>query len=108
MSGTPHVLLVMATRDPAETHDEFMAWWHNHAATAAKIPGIVSYRVFRCSGGLEREAEWDGFSLIEFEPGLDAPNLLFQSPEGKAAMAETKGRGGRRFILGSDSVHQVV
>jgi hypothetical protein len=105
------VLLVLATRQATESPEEFLLWWYRHAEVAAEIPGLRRYRVFGVAEEPESatsELAWDGFSVLEFDDGVDARASLFESPEGRRALADVGDRGGRRRVLVSRSAHEVV
>jgi uncharacterized protein (TIGR02118 family) len=99
-------MVVLATRPPDMTHEQFTAWWRGpHAAAARVLPGLRAYR----HGAVTRDYDsagapgWDGHAVLTFadQAGLDA---ALASPEWAAATRQTKGMGGKRIIVVTEEV----
>jgi uncharacterized protein (TIGR02118 family) len=100
-------LFILIRRDPAETHEQFMAWWsERHAELARRMPGLRRYVLHEVLGGFERDVDWDGIAELEFD-SEDAARAAFSSPEGRETLQDTKGRGGARLILSTDMLRLV-
>jgi len=94
-------LFILIRRDPDESHDQFMDWWAgDHAELASKMPGLGYYALHEVTGGMGREAEWDGIAELTFE-STDAAIAAFDSAEGRATIAHANadGRGGARRMM---------
>jgi len=95
-------LFILIRRDPDETHEAFMTWWsERHAELAREMPGLGRYVLHEVVEGFERELDWDGIAEMEFD-SADAARAAFASPEGRATVADTAGRGGARLIMSTD------
>jgi uncharacterized protein (TIGR02118 family) len=99
-------MVVVASRPPEWTQDEFTAWWRGPHADAARIlPGLVAYRHGVVTKDFDNPdgAGWDGHAVLTFadQAALDA---AFRSPEWSAATEQTKGMRGKRIILITEEV----
>jgi len=100
-------MVVLASRPKDWTQDQFTQWWRGPHADAAKLlPGLLAYR----HGAVTRDYDspggtpgWDGHSVLTFADQA-ALDRAMDSPEWAAAVAQTKGMGGRRIIVVTQDV----
>ena len=99
-------MVVLASRPPEWTHEQFTAWWRGpHADAARVLPGLIAYR----HGDVTKDYDnpqapaWDGHAVLTFAD-RGAFDAALASPEWRAATAQTKGMGGRRIILVTEEV----
>lgn len=94
-------MVVVASRPPDWTQEQFTAWWRGpHAAAARVLPGLIAYRHGVVTEDFDNPdgTGWDGHAVLTFadQQALDA---AFASPEWATATEQTKGMRGRRIIL---------
>jgi uncharacterized protein (TIGR02118 family) len=99
-------MVVLASRPNAWTQAQFTEWWRGPHADAAKLlPGLLAYR----HGAVTRDYDspeapgWDGHSVLTFADQA-ALDRAIASPQWAAAVAQTKGMGGRRIIVVTEEV----
>ena len=99
-------MVVLASRPNDWTQDQFTQWWRGpHADAARLLPGLLAYR----HGAVTRDYDspeapgWDGHSVLSFADQA-ALDRAIASPEWAAAVAQTKGMGGRRIIVVTQEV----
>ena len=99
-------MVVLATRPPEWTKEEFTAWWRGpHAGFAKKLPQLVAYRHGEVVYDYDHpdQPAWDGNAVLTF-PTRAALDAAMQSPEWAAAVAHTGKMKGKRIILITDEV----
>jgi len=99
-------MVVVASRPPEWTHEQFTAWWRGpHADAARVLPGLIAYRHGAVTTDYDnpQAPAWDGHAVLTFadQAAFDA---ALASPGWRAATAQTKGMGGRRIILVTEEV----
>jgi uncharacterized protein (TIGR02118 family) len=99
-------MVVLATRPPEWTREQFTLWWRGeHADLALKLPGLQAYR----HGAVVFDYDhpdapaWDGHAVLTFasREHLDA---ALQSPEWAAAVAHVGKMKGKRIVLVTEEV----
>ena len=102
----PVSLVVLATRPPAWTREQFTAWWRGeHAAFAKRLPHLLAYRhgeVVYDYDSPEQPA-WDGHAVLTF-PTRTLLDAALQSPEWAAAVAHVGKMKGKRIVLIAEEV----
>jgi uncharacterized protein (TIGR02118 family) len=97
-------LVLLASRPPDWTHEQFIEWWRGeHAEVTYDLPGLRAWRHTEIDAALEPRSEgWDGMSVLSF----DSPQALreaLDSPEWAAALAHVGDmRGSRIAVMGSE------
>jgi uncharacterized protein (TIGR02118 family) len=102
---TVYSLVVLASRPPDWTHDQFVAWWRNeHADVTRVLPGLRRWRHVAIDQALEPRSEgWDGMSVLSFDTADDLAKAL-ASPEWAAAVAHVGAMRGRRIaVMGEEA-----
>ena len=104
MTGV-YSLVVLASRPPEWSHDQFIAWWRGeHAEVTRVLPGLRSWRHIAVDTALEPRSEgWDGMSVLSFDTADDLKRAL-ASPEWAAAIEQVGGMRGRRIaVMGEEA-----
>ncbi|GFJ86459.1 hypothetical protein Prum_001010 [Phytohabitans rumicis] len=93
-------LVVLASRPPEWSHEQFIAWWRGeHAGVTLALPGLRRWRHMAVDRALEPRSEgWDGLSVLSFDTAEDL-DLALASPEWKAAIAHVGPMRGRRIAV---------
>jgi len=97
-------LVVLASRPPDWSHEQFVAWWREeHAEVTRTLPGLRAWRHMAIDGALEPRSEgWDKLSVLSFDSADDLRRAL-DSPEWAAAVAQVGDMRGRRIaVLGEE------
>lgn len=100
-----YALVVMASRPPEWTHDQFIAWWRgDHADLTRLLPGLRSWRHIEVERALDERAEgWDGLSILGFD-SEDAMEAALASEEWQAAVRHVGPMRGRRIaVMGTEA-----
>ena len=98
-------LMVLASRPPDWSHDQFIAWWRGeHADVTKALPGLRSWRHLAIDAALEPRSEgWDGMSVLSFDTADDLKRAL-ESPQWAAAVAHVGEMRGRRIaVMGEEA-----
>jgi uncharacterized protein (TIGR02118 family) len=98
-------LVVLASRPPEWTHEQFITWWRGeHADLTRLLPGLRRWRHTALDRALEpRSAGWDGLSVLSFDTADDLDRAL-ASPQWAAAVAQVGGMRGRRIaVMGEEA-----
>jgi uncharacterized protein (TIGR02118 family) len=102
----PVSMVVLASKPTDWTQERFTTWWRGpHADAARLLPGLRAYR----HGAVTRDYDnpdvpaWDGHAVLTFADQA-AVDAALGSPEWAAAIAQTRGMGGRRIVLLTDEV----
>ena len=100
-----HTLLVVATRPPEWTAEQFVAWWRGpHADIARTLPGLIQYRHGAVEDSFDdRSAGWDAYAVLGFAT-REALDGALVSPEWAAAVEHTGDMRGRRLAWISEEV----
>jgi uncharacterized protein (TIGR02118 family) len=99
-------LVVVASRPPDWTHEQFIAWWRGpHAELTVALPGLRTWRHVEIDRALEPRSDgWDGVSILSFDSAEDLDAAL-ASAEWQAAVAQVgEMRGKRLAVLGPETV----
>lgn len=99
-------LVLIASRPPGWTHDEFIGWWRGpHAELTVRLPGLQSWRHIEIERAFEPRSEgWDAVSILSFD-SPEAVDAAFASQEWKDAVAQVGTMRGRRIaVLGPGTV----
>jgi uncharacterized protein (TIGR02118 family) len=97
-------LVLLATKPPDWTHEQFIAWWRGeHAEMTYRLPGLRAWRHTDVQSALEPRSEgWDGVSVLSFDSEEDLRKAL-ASPEWADAVAQVGDMRGRRIaVMGSE------
>lgn len=100
-----YTLVVLASRPPEWSHEQFIAWWRGeHAELTRLLPGLRSWRHVALDRALEPRSEgWDGLSVLGFDSPDDLDRAL-KSPEWAAAVAQVGDMRGRRIaVMGEEA-----
>ena len=94
-------MVILATRPPEWTREQFTRWWRGeHADYAKKLPGLQGYRHGEVVFDYDHPGApaWDGHAVLTFasRAALDA---ALESPEWKAAVAHVGKMKGQRIAL---------
>ena len=95
-------LVILATRPPEWTHEQFTTWWRGeHADFGRKLPGLIAYRhgdvVFDYDHA-DGNPAWDGHAVLTFTSRA-AIDAALKSPEWAAAVAHVGRMKGKRIAL---------
>lgn len=99
-------MVVVASRPPEWTQDEFTTWWRGtHADLAMKLPKLIAYRHGRVLKDYDNPETpgWDGHAVLTFASQADLDAAL-ASPEWAAAVRHVGPMKGKRIILITDEV----
>jgi uncharacterized protein (TIGR02118 family) len=102
----PTSMIVLATRPPEWTHEQFTRWWRGeHADYALKLPGLQAYRHGDVVFDYDHPAApaWDGHAVLTFA-SREALDAALKSPEWAAAVAHVGRMKGNRICLVSEEV----
>lgn len=102
----PVSMVVLASRPPGWTKEEFTVWWRGeHAAFALKLPQLQAYRHGEVVHDYDHpdEPAWDGHAVLTF-PSRAALDAALQSREWAAAVAHVGKMKGRRIVLITEEV----
>jgi uncharacterized protein (TIGR02118 family) len=93
-------LVLLASRPPDWTHEQFIEWWRGeHAELTYALPGLRRWRHTVVEKAFEpRSAGWDGVSVLSFDNEADLRKAL-ESPEWAAAVAQVGDMRGRRIAV---------
>jgi uncharacterized protein (TIGR02118 family) len=98
-------LVVLASRPPDWSHEQFITWWREeHAEATRGLPGLRAWRHMAIDRALEPRSEgWDGLSVLSFDTADDLDRAL-RSPEWAAAVAHVGPMRGRRIaVMGAEA-----
>jgi hypothetical protein len=99
-------LVLIASRPPDWSHDEFIAWWRGpHAELTVRLPGLRAWRHIEIDRAFEPRSEgWDAVSILSFDSSA-AVDAMLGSQEWKEAVAQVGDMRGRRIaVLGPNTV----
>jgi uncharacterized protein (TIGR02118 family) len=102
----PASLVVLATRPPEWTREQFRTWWRGeHAAFAKRLPHLQAYRHGEVMHDYDHPEQpaWDGHAVLTF-PTRALLDAALQSPEWAAAVAHVGKMQGKRIALITDEV----
>ena len=102
----PVSMIVVASRPPDWTREQFTKWWRGeHASFAKKLPGLLAYRHGEVVRNFDKAGEdaWDGHAVLTFAGQVELDAAL-ASPEWAAATSNTGRMKGRRIILLTEEV----
>ncbi len=102
----PTSMIVLATRPPEWTREQFTLWWRGeHAEHALALPGLQAYRHGEVVFDYDHpEAPaWDGHAVLTFA-SREALDAALKSPEWAAAVAHVGKMKGRRICLVTEEV----
>ncbi|QUH02073.1 EthD family reductase [Saccharopolyspora erythraea] len=93
-------LVLLASRPPDWTHEQFIEWWRGeHAELTYRLPGLRAWRHTDVDSALESRSQgWDGVSVLSFDSEEDLRTAL-ASPEWAAAVAQVGDMRGRRIAV---------
>jgi uncharacterized protein (TIGR02118 family) len=97
-------LVLLASRPPDWTHEQFIAWWRGpHAELTYRLPGLRAWRHTDVESALEPRSEgWDGVSVLGFDTEEDLRKAL-DSKEWADAVAQVGDMRGKRIaVLGGE------
>ena len=99
-------MVVLATRPPEWTQEQFTIWWRGeHADRGRTLPGLIAYRHGYVTKDYDQKEGpgWDGHAVLTFadQAALDA---ALASPEWAAAVQHTGKMRGKRIILVTEEV----
>ena len=98
-------LVLIASKPPDWTHEQFIAWWRGpHAELTLKLPALRAWRHVEIERAFEaRSGGWDGVSVLSFESAV-ALDAAFASQQWKDAVAQVGVMRGRRIaVLGPET-----
>jgi uncharacterized protein (TIGR02118 family) len=99
-------MVVLATRPPDWTREQFTQWWRGeHAAHALQLPGLQAYRhgeVVFDHDHADAPA-WDGHAVLTFA-SRDHLDAALKSPQWAAAVAHVGKMKGKRICLVTEEV----
>ncbi|MEP7351139.1 MAG: EthD domain-containing protein [Sphingorhabdus sp.] len=99
-------MVVLSSRPPEWTQDQFTTWWRGeHADMAARLPGMIAYRHGRVTRDFDKPDEpgWDGHAVLTFANQADF-DAAMASPEWEAAVRHTGRMKGQRIILITEEI----
>lgn len=102
----PASLVILASRPPEWTQEQFTTWWRGeHAAYARKLPCLQAYRhgVAVFDYDHPEQPAWDGHAVLTF-PTRAALDAALHSPEWAAAVAHVGNMKGKRIVMITDEV----
>jgi uncharacterized protein (TIGR02118 family) len=94
-------MVILATRPPEWTREQFTTWWRDeHAAYAMKLPGLVAYRHGEVVFDYDHPEgpAWDGHAVLTFG-SRELLDAALHSPEWAAAVAHVGKMKGKRIAL---------
>jgi len=93
-------LVLLASRPPGWTHEQFIDWWRGeHAELTYALPGLRRWRHTAVEKAFESRSDgWDGVSVLSFDSEADLRKAL-DSPEWAAAVAQVGDMRGRRIAV---------
>lgn len=100
-------MVVLASRPPDWTRQQFTDWWRGpHADAARRLPGLRAYRHGAVTDDYAKPGEepgWDGHAVLTFDDkaSLDA---AMASSEWKEATAHAAGLKGKRILVITEEV----
>jgi uncharacterized protein (TIGR02118 family) len=100
----PASLVILASRPPKWTQEQFTTWWRGeHAAYARKLPCLQAYRhgVVVFDYDRPEQPAWDGHAVLTF-PTREALDAALRSPEWDAAVSHVGKMKGRRIAMITD------
>jgi uncharacterized protein (TIGR02118 family) len=99
-------MVVLATRPPEWTREQFTLWWRGeHADHALKLPGLQAYRHGEVVFDYDHPEgpAWDGHAVLTFASRDDLEAAL-KSPQWAAAVAHVGKMKGKRIVLVTEEV----
>lgn len=102
----PVSMVILASRPPEWTQEQFTAWWRDeHAEYAKKLPRLQAYRHGEVVFDYDHPEgpAWDGHAVLTF-PSRAALDAALKSPEWAAAVAHVGKMKGKRIALITDEV----
>ncbi len=99
-------MVVLATRPPEWTREQFTLWWRGeHAEHALKLPGLQAYRHGEVVFDYDHPdaPAWDGHAVLTF-PSREQLDAALSSPEWAAAVAHVGKMKGKRIVLVTEEV----
>ena len=98
----PVSMIVLASRPPEWTVDQFTTWWRgDHADFAKRLPGLIAYRhgvVYHDYDHVEAPA-WDGHAVLTFGTRGDLDAALASPQWAEATRHVGKMKGKRICVL---------
>ncbi len=100
------VVYALYRKEGLSREDFTRHWVEVHAPLGAKIPGIVSYRIFPVAGSVDALQDADGFAVVDYgsEAGFQ---IAGASPEMAAAVEDTANFA-RHFGVYNVEAHTVI
>lgn len=106
----PVSMVVLASRPPEWTVEQFTAWWRgDHAEMAKRLPGLIAYRhgaVYHDYDHPDAPA-WDGHAVLTFPTRQDLDAAL-ASPQWADAVRHVGKMKGKRICVLTDEVDLMV
>ena len=102
----PASLVVLATRPPGWSREQFKTWWRGeHAAYGRRLPHLQAYRHGEVMHDYDHpdEPAWDGHAVLTF-PTRALLDAALHSSEWAEAVAHVGKMKGKRIVLISDEV----
>lgn len=99
-------LVILSSRPPEWTREQFTTWWRmEHADYARKLPGLIAYRHGEVVFDYDHPdgPAWDGNAVLTFA-SRDMLDAALKSPEWAAAVAHVGKMKGKRIALITDEV----
>ncbi|MTD17257.1 EthD family reductase [Nakamurella sp. YIM 132087] len=98
-------LVLLASRPPDWTHEQFIDWWRGpHAELTVELPGLLRWLHTEVEDAFEERSKgWDGVSILSFESRA-AMDAALASPQWQAAVDQVGDMRGRRIaVFGSEA-----
>src|SRR5262249_26197615 len=102
----PASLVILASRPPEWTQEQFTTWWRGeHATFAKKLPRLQAYPhgVVVYDYDHPERSPWDGHAVLTF-PTREALDAALHSPEWDAAVAHVGEMKGNRIAMITEEV----
>lgn len=99
-------LVILATRPPEWSREQFTTWWRSeHADYAKKLPGLAAYRHGEVTFDYDHPEgpAWDGHAVLTFA-SREVLDAALHSPEWAAAVAHVGKMKGKRIALITDEL----
>ena len=99
-------MVILATRPPDWTREQFTHWWRGeHADHAKKLPGLQAYRHGEVVFDYDHPGgpAWDGHAVLTF-PSREHLDAALKAPEWIAAVAHVGKMKGKRIALITEEV----
>jgi uncharacterized protein (TIGR02118 family) len=99
-------LVILASRPPEWTQEQFTTWWRgDHAEFAKRLPGLQAYRHGEVVFDYDQPGapRWDGHAVLTFSSRKELDAAL-ASQEWNAAVAHVGKMKGKRIALITEEV----